>query len=78
MQWIAVNGWDDLRERLFELGDTDYSEYERIERHMVRLSSPSLSLSLFLPVSACIFSWDRHVLIELVGLLYHDYLLRPV
>jgi hypothetical protein len=36
-QWIAVNGWEDLRERLFDLGDTDYAEYEKIEHHMVRL-----------------------------------------
>jgi hypothetical protein len=28
LQWLAFNGWGDIREKLFEMGRTDYSEYE--------------------------------------------------
>jgi len=28
LQWLAFNGWFEIRERLFEMGKTDYSEYE--------------------------------------------------
>jgi len=35
MKWIVVNGWDNIQERLFDNGETDYTLYSKIEPHMV-------------------------------------------
>ena len=39
LQWIAVNGWEGIQERLFDLGETDFSVYSKLEPHMMAVDA---------------------------------------
>ncbi len=38
LQWIAVNGWQGIQERLFDMGETDYSVFAKFEPQMMAVS----------------------------------------
>jgi hypothetical protein len=39
LSWIAVNGWEGVQDRLFDMGETDYTHYSEIEPHMVAINA---------------------------------------
>jgi len=39
LSWLLVHGWEGVQERLFDLGETDYESYSKIEPRMVEVSA---------------------------------------
>ena len=39
LRWISVNGWDGIQERLFDMGETDYALWAKLEPHMVAVNA---------------------------------------
>ena len=59
LQWIAVNGWEGIQERLFDLGETDYSQYSTIEPHMMAVNAEK-GIYLFKGHQVHLMGTDRH------------------
>ena len=39
LTWIAVHGWEGIQERLFDMGETEYGLYSKLEPQMVEVNA---------------------------------------